>query len=107
NLNLSTRPKKGAGKRQEEKKKLDPTKAKLTITKNEETTPKSKEGVSKTQTPLVPQSPLITPSEQDSTIPEHIEMKAPKLEGPKVIGKIELPINTVSGKQERKEKRKR
>ncbi len=34
-------------------------------------------------------------------------MKAPKLEGPKIIGKIELPVNTVGGKQERKEKRKR
>lgn len=43
----------------------------------------------------------------DEEVREHIEMKAPKLEGPKIIGKIELPVNTGGNKQNNKDKRKR
>ncbi|MCD6063722.1 MAG: translation initiation factor [Flavipsychrobacter sp.] len=38
--------------------------------------------------------------------PEHIEMKAPRLEGPKIIGKIDLPVAD-SSKGDSKEKRNR
>jgi len=104
NLNLSTRPKKGVGKKIEEKKK---TEVKKPIEKKVET-PITKPAITISK-PIVPPppAPIIKKAEQEEIVREHIEMKAPKLEGPKVIGKIELPVNTVGGKQERKEKRKR
>ena len=50
--------------------------------------------------------------EDDATgKPEHIEMKAPRLEGPKIIGRIELPVSQPSGngnnRPDNREKRKR
>ncbi len=45
-------------------------------------------------------------SEEDDK-PEHIEMKAPKLEGPKIIGRIELPVSQPGGGRDSKEKRNR
>jgi translation initiation factor IF-2 len=33
---------------------------------------------------------------------EHIDLNAPKLEGPKILGKIELPVGTQSGRKEKK-----
>jgi len=119
-LNLNTRPKKSAaakGKVKEEPKKKEV--APKQEDKEEKVkpelpeVPEAKEPVSgKTATDeaATPPSKLITevkfeqPEEEER---EHIEMKAPKLEGPKVIGKIELPVGTVGGRQERKEKRKR
>ncbi|MBX2904691.1 MAG: translation initiation factor IF-2 [Taibaiella sp.] len=49
------------------------------------------------------------PAEADEEAPrvEHIEMKAPRLEGPKIIGKIELPVNQAAGRTDSREKRKR
>src|SRR5690606_18907923 len=51
--------------------------------------------------------PVASKAEPEEEVREHIEMKAPKLEGPKIIGKIELPLNNSAGKQDRKDKRKR
>jgi translation initiation factor IF-2 len=115
-LNLSTRPKKGApAKKKEEPKKAAEPKREAA---RKEAPPKKAEAPKAPETKAeVPQpAPVVeTPKEvvppapgviEDNT-PEHIEMKAPKLEGPKIIGKIDLPVNTVGGKQERKDKRKR
>jgi translation initiation factor IF-2 len=120
-LNLSTRPKKGAGKKKEEVKKEEvkkaeepkpvaqpPVEAKPEPAPKAEVPPVKIEPVVAVQPPVVPQKPQPQqPQQPEEEVREHIEMKAPKLEGPKIIGKIELPVNTVSGKQERKEKRKR
>jgi translation initiation factor IF-2 len=52
-------------------------------------------------------------ADEDATLKrEHIEMKAPKLEGPKIIGRIELPVSQPGGNRgnnnvDNREKRKR
>lgn len=109
-LNLSTRPKKGAPakKKEEEKKESAPAPV-------EEPTPAPPVAEKAPEPPVAPPPPVEEPkapvaqpkAAPEEDVPEHIEMKAPKLEGPKIIGKIELPVNTVGGKQERKDKRKR
>lgn len=118
-LNLSTRPKKGAKKKEEPKpvekapaKKKEAPKATEPVAEKKV---KPQEAV--TEKPKAEQPKLVLPKADNTTtapkptpaedVVEHIEMKAPKLEGPKIIGKIELPVNTVGGKQERKDKRKR
>ncbi len=124
-LNLSTRPKKGAGnkkkeepvKKAEEPKPTEQQPAEPPAPVKPEPAPVPPTPVAKEEPPVVvppvaPQPVQATPKKEEPQQPEeevreHIEMKAPKLEGPKIIGKIELPVNTVSGKQERKEKRKR
>jgi translation initiation factor IF-2 len=116
-LNLSTRPKKGAPAKKKEdapKKEEAPAEAPVQKTEEPEARPAKEEvkAEPEVQGPVVPpvaaDTPKTeTPGEAEETGPEHIEMKAPKLEGPKIIGKIELPVNTVGGKQERKDKRKR
>lgn len=114
-LNMSSRPKKGA----QPKKKETPA-------ANEEVaeTPKAEEKPveeKKVETPVAatPEAPApppppvqeaieAAPVQEDDNKPEHIEMKAPKLEGPKIIGRIELPVSGSSGgKQDSKEKRNR
>lgn len=108
-LNLSTRPKKGTARKKEEEKKAEQPgeEKKKSEKKNEEseTAPQPAGGT------VAPESGA-PPAPLDTALPEevakeHIKMNAPRLEGPKVIGKIDLPLNTVGGKQERKEKRKR
>lgn len=119
-LNLSTRPKKGAGnKKKEEVKKEEVKKAEEPKAAEQPAeTPVQPEPAPKVTIvpPVVKEEPVVVQApapaaaqkeEAEEEVREHIEMKAPKLEGPKIIGKIELPVNTVSGKQERKEKRKR
>jgi len=121
-LNLSTRPKKGAPakKKEEPKKAAEPKKEaekkEAPVKSTEEATPVAAAPQTpvpapvaekpKEVTPPPPVAPQAAPEVEDN-VPEHIEMRAPKLEGPKIIGKIELPVNTVGGKQERKDKRKR
>lgn len=121
-LNLSTRPKKGAAPKKKEepkeiKKEAPVKKAEgQAAPKPQPTAEAPREAkVQKTepaeapveQAPVVPPAAPIAPAASVEEAPEHIEMRAPKLEGPKIIGKIELPVNTVGGKQERKDKRKR
>ena len=48
-----------------------------------------------------------TTDDDEAGKPEHIEMRAPRLEGPKIIGKIELPVSQSSGRPDSREKRKR
>ncbi len=100
NLNASTRPKKSVASG---KKETTPKEEVAPLQNIEE--PKE---IKEEEQPIAPptvENNISNITEPDA--PEHIEMKAPKLEGPKVIGKIVLPINTVGGKQEHKDKRQR
>lgn len=126
-LNLSTRPKKGAApkkkeepKKEEAKREAPAKKVTEPVASKEAPTPVAEAPVEVPKAPAAEPAPVaqVTPAPPvavtppppappaDDT-PEHIEMRAPKLEGPKIIGKIDLPVNTVGGKQERKDKRKR
>lgn len=60
----------------------------------------------KETTPPVANTPEAPPAKEDNK-PEHIETKTMKLEGPKVIGKIELPVGDSGRPGNKKEKRKR
>jgi len=119
-INMQTRPKKG---KEKEKKRIElPAKEAPKPAPKPET---GKEGTAASAQPAAPkkeQRPvreeprlahkeLITQITFDAPKPEeekeHIDLNAPKLEGPKILGKIELPVGTVGGRQERKEKRKR
>lgn len=111
-LNLNTRPKKGVAappKKKDEPVKEEPAAEAPKPVKAEETpAPPAPPAPPEPQVPPVAEAPKAEPKTPPADdVPEHIEMKAPKLEGPKIIGKIELPVNTVGGKQERKDKRKR
>jgi translation initiation factor IF-2 len=105
-LNLTSRPKKGA-----------PVKKKDEIKPAAKTTEAKPVAAKKPAPPVVPEVvaevPVVVPPppvEDAESKPEHIEMKAPRLEGPKIIGRIELPVsNSGSGgsKPDNREKRKR
>ena len=110
-MNLASRPKKGAAKTKE---------TKAATTKKEEKTPTKKAAAAKTTTakalPPLPKveptiiAPEVEDTDSEDAKPEHIEMKAPKLEGPKIIGRIELPVvQPTSGnvRPSEREKRKR
>lgn len=118
-MNLSSRPKKGAAAPKKKSTKKDETgqeettqeaaaeqpvaeaKPKKTAAKKEEVKPVE-------QQPEVP-APVQKQQEpeEDEEKPEHIEMKAPKLEGPKIIGRIELPVSGSSAESKEKRNRKR
>ncbi len=108
-MNLTSRPKKGAAKKKEIPKKAEPKHAKPAATISKTT----KEVTAKTQEKpriVAPPEKEIVQEEEVTGKPEHIEMKAPKLEGPKIIGRIELPVSQPSGNNNRpdnREKRKR
>lgn len=111
-LNMSSRPKKGAAVAKKETKK-ETTGKKET---KEEEQPVAKAEVTPAEV-VAPQPPVTPepkpqveePEEEGESKPEHIEMKAPKLEGPKIIGKIELPVagSAGAGRTDSREKRKR
>lgn len=119
-INTSTRPKKGSAKKAEEKK-LEERRAeekkkaeqRAAAKKEEEAKANAAaEAKDKKESPKAPSkeqsaTPVAPPTAPEEPVVEHIEMKAPKLEGPKVIGKIELPVSTPSNKHSQKEKRKR
>lgn len=119
-LNQSTRPKKSAKKKETE----EPTE-KTTAKKSAKVKEVKDEDVSSTKKAKVPKKEIIIeqeeavettehisevapePDSNDDAKQEHIEMKAPKLEGPKIIGKIELPINNGNDGRDSREKRNR
>jgi translation initiation factor IF-2 len=109
-MNLSSRPKKGATKKAATKKEEAP--AEEAAAKPAKTTARKK-AVAEEPAPqpeLPPPPPVEVPAApEDDGKPEHIEMKAPKLEGPKIIGRIELPVSQPSGgnRPDNREKRKR
>jgi translation initiation factor IF-2 len=119
-MNLASRPKKGAVAKKKEtptKKEEAPAAEEAPVAKPaakakkevaEEPVAAVAAPVEKTAVPEVTE----TPADDDANKPEHIEMKAPRLEGPKIIGRIELPVSQPSGNRpdnrlDRGEKRKR
>jgi len=131
-LNQSTRPKKTTKKKEDETaakvekasaKKA--TKDKVVETEKEVLAKKAKtekkvdepEFIEKPEVVIAPvvettQSEVVSPAASapevaDDNKQEHIEMKAPKLEGPKIIGKIELPVNNGNDSRDNREKRNR
>ena len=111
-LNLSTRPKKGASKKKEETAaakaaKTEPAPSKEPIRIPGEVAPPSKEILEEAVAPAAESAPVPAPEAPAENKPEHIEMNAPKLAGPKILGKIELPVNNDSRESREKRKRKR
>lgn len=130
-LNLSSRPKKGTtAKKKDEPKKQEPeapadvqpaeepvvaqpvAEEKPAAVPVPEEKPVQEQPVAQQEVkPAQPevQREVATPATADTSAedekPEHIEMKAPRLEGPKIIGKIELPVD--NGKSSNNEKRNR
>ncbi|HTN46801.1 MAG TPA: translation initiation factor IF-2 [Flavipsychrobacter sp.] len=114
-MNLSTRPKKGAAKKtttkKEEKIAETPEEEKVTANKEEKIEEEVKEVPKSDPKPEMPSPPSAPAPEIPEAKPEeekkeHIEMKAPKLEGPKILGKIELPVSSPS-RNDSREKRNR
>jgi translation initiation factor IF-2 len=124
-LNLSSRPKKGAVRKKDAPKK-ESVQKEVAVPKAETAAPVAEASAPveekaapvavepKPQEVVAKEEPAAT--EEDSAgKPEHIEMKAPRLEGPKIIGRIELPVSQPSGNGNRpnnnsidnREKRKR
>ncbi|GAA4464380.1 translation initiation factor IF-2 [Nemorincola caseinilytica] len=114
-LNQASRPKKGATAAAGKKKEDTPKEVKESAAEEE-------------VAPVAPATPVATreeehetpavAAEEDRSAPaadddsaqkrEHIEMKAPRLEGPKIIGRIELPVSQPGGRPgDNREKRKR
>jgi translation initiation factor IF-2 len=114
-LNLSSRPKKGAAKKPEVKKVAPKPEVAATPAVPVAATPPAPVVVEEKAAPVAATPPPVKeapPAEEESANkPEHIEMKAPRLEGPKIIGRIELPVSQPSGsggnRPDNREKRKR
>ncbi|RYD57634.1 MAG: translation initiation factor IF-2 [Sphingobacteriales bacterium] len=127
-LNMSSRPKKGAAapkkkatttdkkeeqQQQQEAPVAEKPEAPAPVVAEEKPAPAAEKPapVSETPAPSKPvaeEKPAPTPSVEEDNKPEHIEMRAPRLEGPKIIGRIELPASGSSGsKADSKEKRNR
>lgn len=112
-LNQSSRPKKGT-KKKEEAEEVKPAEAAApqeeVVEKPKKAKPVEEKPAPVAEEPVQAPAPTPTPApaapEEDEK-PEHIEMKAPKLEGPKIIGRIELPVSQPGGSRDSKEKRNR
>ncbi|RQO30261.1 translation initiation factor IF-2 [Taibaiella sp. KBW10] len=115
-MNLATRPKKGttAKKKEEPKKENTPEPVKenrvapvanpVVIHPIEQ--PKVTEAPKDAVVPPAAKEAVVPPAVQLPAKPEHIEMNAPRLAGPKILGKIELPVKNDNSRESR-EKRKR
>ena len=115
-MNLASRPKKGAVKKKETTTDAPVKKAAAKKEVAAEAAP-----VVEAKAAPAPEVAEVRPAAvsepeagdaDDSSKREHIEMKAPKLEGPKIIGKIELPVaqpgsGNVRPSEREKRKRKR
>jgi translation initiation factor IF-2 len=115
-MNLSSRPKKAAAAKKKSTKKEEEAKTVEGISSGEAVdavAPKPKKTAKKKveeqaeEPTSSPVSPKVEESAEADDKPEHIEMKAPKLEGPKIIGRIELPVDNAASRAESKEKRNR
>ena len=124
-INQATRPKKTTTKKAEEPvakksvKTAEKEVAKTTKTKKTEAAPVEEKPIDKhpepaveVVAPKVDPTPVAPKEPVAPAVVEHIEMKSPQLSGPKIIGKIDLPVNTGNdrgrgGSASDKEKRKR
>lgn len=98
-LNKPTRPKKAAAKKEEKKEEVEKKQPEVTAKEEPKTEVKA-------EPVAAPEPPKPAPKQPEEDVVEHIEMKAPKLEGPKIIGRIELPVKDDSGR-DREKRRKR
>lgn len=112
-LNQSSRPKKGT-KKKEEAEEVKPAEAAApqeeVVEKPKKAKPVEEKPAPVAEEPVQAPAPTPTPAQaapEEDEKPEHIEMKAPKLEGPKIIGRIELPVSQPGGSRDSKEKRNR
>lgn len=105
-IDSSTRPKKTVKKKTDKEEKVEeqPVEEEK-VTAKKKVAKKEEEVKEEPVTP--PQAPIEEPVEEES--PAIIEnIKAQKIEGPKVVGKIDLPVdNDTRPKKDEKEKRKR
>jgi translation initiation factor IF-2 len=107
-INQSSRPKKGAAKKGPEKteapKKDFTAKPAAPATPSKAApatpTPVAKAPVALATPPPAPAAPTPARPEEPAK-PEHIGINAPKLEGPKILGKIELPAAGDTGRRQR------
>lgn len=125
-INQSTRPKKSAKKKEDEPQaKAEKLPAKKSVKEKpsepekevEVKKPKADKKIVEVKADDAPEAevikpelkitPVSIPEASDDAKQEHIEMKAPKLEGPKIIGKIELPVNNGNDSRDNREKRNR
>ncbi len=108
-IDSSTRPKPKKGKKEKEPKA--PAVEEQTIAAQVDTTPAAPaiaEHEAESPAPVAGQSAEETGAEEDGTPPVIENIKAEKLEGPKILGKIDLPVNSdTRPKQPSEEKRKR
>lgn len=99
-LNKPTRPKKAPAKKAEDTKE-EPAKKQEVAAKAEPEKESKKEPVAKQE------PPKPAPAAPEEDVRQHIQMKAPKLEGPKIIGRIELPVKDDTGRGSDREKRRK
>ena len=109
-IDSSTRPKKGAKKKTEkvEEKKEEPVKpkGKKKAAKEPEPEPEVEEPVAKKK--IVEPEELEEEVDEEGLPPRITNIKAEKLEGPKILGKIDLPVDSdTRPKKDEKRKRKR
>lgn len=97
-LNKPTRPKKAPAKKADDTKE-EPAKKPEVAAKAEPEKEAKKEPVAKQEPPK--------PAAPEEEAKQHIQMKAPKLEGPKIIGRIELPVKDDTGRGSDREKRRK
>ncbi|MBL7727099.1 MAG: translation initiation factor IF-2 [Dinghuibacter sp.] len=105
-IESSVKPKKPAAKKPEEKKPVEKEpevkEEKVAEVKAKEETPVAPKVEEKKPEPVVEKEPVVP----DAPIIENI--RAEKIEGPKILGKIELPVHTdTRPKNDEKRKRKR
>jgi translation initiation factor IF-2 len=106
-IDSSTRPKKGTKKAAAEEEKEKKTTAKKEEEKTEEPKKGRKKALKEEEVaPVVEAQPEVKIEEKKEPIIENIQAK--KLTGPKIMGKIDLPVeNDTRPKRESEEKRKR
>ncbi len=106
-MNMASRPKKGAAKKKADETTEAPKAEEEKKAPKKAAPKKAKEEAPVVETPKVQAPPVVKAAPEEDDKPEHIEMRAPKLEGPKIIGRIELPVDNSGSKGDSKEKRNR
>jgi len=98
-LNQTTRPKKGAVAKKSTPVKEQPPVAKKVVAKKKEDEIPSPVAKPASAEPVMEKLQDIQklPEISEADKPEHINMKAPQLAGPKIIGRIELPLPEKNG----------
>lgn len=112
-MNLSSRPKKGAAKKAADKKKEEEKeiaakkKAEEAAAKKEEPKETKKEEPKPAEAKKPEETPAPKKQSEAEEPKEHIRTNAPKLEGPKIIGKINLPKGEPNKSEGGREKRRK